>query len=117
MNDIDEIFRRAHTQQVCSFFMDGVDLDNWYEDEDSRLYEQRIQEEERPIWKLLEEAFPDGKALDEAVDKLSSALAINQRVYMEIGIRAGALLIYDLLRENAGGKFVSKKLNVEKVGM
>lgn len=97
MEDFTKMLRRAHIQQVCSFFTDGVDLDNWYED--SRPYKQRKQEEERPIWKLLEQTFPDGKALDEAVDKLNSALVVNQRVYMEIGIRAGAILLFDLLRE------------------
>ncbi len=99
MEDFTQMMKRTHIQQVCSFVTDGVDLDNWYEDEDSRPYKQRIQEEERPIWKLLEQTFPDGKALDEAVDKLNSALVVNQRVYMEIGVRAGAILLFDLLRE------------------
>lgn len=108
------MLKRAHTQQLRSFFLDGLDLDNWHEDEDSRPYEQRIREEERPIWELLEQTFPDGKELDNAAGKLNDALVVNQDVYMEIGIRAGAILMFDLLRENPDGKCVSKKPNVEE---
>lgn len=97
------MLKRAHIQQLRSFLMDGTGLDNWYEDEDSRPYGQRLEEEERPIWKLLEKTFPDGKALDEAVDKLTRALAANQSVFLEIGLRAGAVLLFDLLRENPEG--------------
>lgn len=104
MEDFTQMLKRAHIQQICSFFMDGVDLDNWHEDEDSRPYHQRVQEEERPIWKLLEQTFPDGEALDEATDKLNSAIVVNQRVYMEIGIRAGAVLLLGLLLENPDGR-------------
>ena len=52
------MLKRAHIQQLRSFLMDGTGLDNWYEDEDSRPYGQRLEEEERPIWKLLEKTFP-----------------------------------------------------------
>ena len=68
MEDFTQMLKRAHIQQLRSFLMDGTGLDNWYEDEDSRPYGQRLEEEERPIWKLLEKTFPDGKALDEAVE-------------------------------------------------
>lgn len=104
MEDFTQMLKRAHIQQLRSFFMDGVDLDNWHEDEDNRPYEQRIKEEEHPIWKLLEQTFPDEKKLDEAADKLNSALVVNQYVFMEIGIRAGAILMLDLLRENPDGR-------------
>lgn len=103
MEDFVQMLKRAHIQQLRSFLMEGVDLDNWYEEEDTRPLEQRVWEEERPIWQLLEDTFPDGKALDDAVDKLGHALAVNQSVYMEIGIRSGAILMFDLLRENPDG--------------
>ena len=89
MEDFTQMLKRAHIQQLRSFLMDGTGLDNWYEDEDSRPYGQRLEEEERPIWKLL--------------DKLTGALAANQSVFLEIGLRAGAVLLFDLLRENPEG--------------
>lgn len=101
MNWIDKIFLRSNIRQLCSFLMDGADLDKRYEDD--RPFKQRIEEEERPIWRLLEKTFSDKKELDEAADKLSSALVVNQHVFMEIGIRAGASLMLDLLRENPHG--------------
>lgn len=109
MDSFMQMLRRAHIQQLQSFFIDGSDLDNWYEDEDGRPYGQRIQEEERPICELLEQTFSDGKELDEAMDKLSAALEVNRHVYMEIGIRAGAILLFDLLRENPDGSCTRKK--------
>lgn len=83
MEDFTQMLKRAHIQQLRSFLMDGTGLDNWYEDEDSRPYGQRLEEEERPIWKLLERLSLIGKALDEAVDKLTGALAANQSVFLE----------------------------------
>mgnify|MGYP001099631451 CR=1 FL=1 len=97
--------KRAHLQQLCSFLLDGVDLDNWQEGEDNRSYEQRIQDEEHPIWELLEQTFLDRESLDEAVNKLNDALVVNQRVYMEIGVKAGAVVMFELLQENPNGKY------------
>ena len=113
MFDFEQMLKRVHVQQLRSFFIDGVDLDNWYESEDNRPYEQRRQEEERSIWELLEKTFPDGAALDEAAGKLSRALVVNQSVFMEIGIRAGAILMFELLRENPGGGSRNRKPNEE----
>ena len=116
MEDFIQLLKRAHTQQLRSFIMEGVDLDNWCEEEDIRPLEQRVWEAEHPMWQLLENSFPDGNDLDDAVDKLSRALAVNQSVYMEIGIRSGAILMFDLLRGNPDGGYRNRKSDEKENG-
>lgn len=107
--NFERMLKRVHIQQLRSFLADGIGLDNWLEDEDKRPLEQRKEEEERPIWELLEQTFPDWKALDDAAEKLNRALVVNQDIFMETGLRAGAILLFELLRENPAGERGSEK--------
>lgn len=109
MYNFERMLKRVHIQQLRSFLADGIGLDNWLEDEDKRPLEQRKEEEERPIWELLEQTFPDWKALDDAAEKLNRALVVNQDIFMETGLRAGAILLFELLRENPAGERGSEK--------
>lgn len=99
MDSFEEILKRTDVQQLRSFLLDGVDLKNWRTEKDDRSYEQRIQSAEAPAWELMERTFPDGKELDDATDILNNALMENKHVYMEIGIRIGASLLFNLLQE------------------
>ena len=58
MEDFTQMLKRAPYSSCALSLWTGTGLDNWYEDEDSRPYGQRLEEEERPIWKLLEKDFP-----------------------------------------------------------
>lgn len=49
--------------------MNGVGLENWYQEEDRRFYEQRREEAGGPIYDLLEKTFTNDNQLDEAVEK------------------------------------------------
>ncbi len=100
MFDFKQMLKRAHIQQLRSFFMDGVDLITWHQEEDRGSYEQRREKAERPIYDLLKQTFTDDNQLDEAVEKLNDALSENQSIFMEVGIRVGAILISELLRGN-----------------
>ena len=96
LRDFYEILDRAHLQKIRAFLDCGCDTDNL----DLRPYEQRRQEGERPIYEFLEKQFPDEQELDLAVEKLSYALIATRDIYMEIGMKAGARLVYQLLWEN-----------------
>lgn len=98
MEDYTQFLKRAHIQQLRSFLIEGEEFGSWME-EDHRSYEQRRREEERPIWKLLETTFSE-EEIDNAVEKLSRAISVNQEMYMELGMKAGAILVLDLLREH-----------------
>ena len=50
-----------------------------------------------PIYKRLERTYPDETELDNAVADLSQALTVHDDVYMELGMKAGARLLYQLL--------------------
>lgn len=87
------ILQRADLQQLRALLLEGIELDA----KDTRSYEERLQQEERPIYHLLEQTFTDEGALDSAVEKLSGALLANECVYMELGMRAGARVLFELL--------------------
>jgi len=50
-----------------------------------------------PIYKRLDSLYPDETERDEAAADLSEALTAYEYVYMDLGIKAGARLIYQLL--------------------
>lgn len=96
MKDFEEKLKRAHVQPIGSFITDGI----WSEEEDRRPHEQRLREEEREIWLLLKNTFTEYEAFESAAQKLVSALVANQNVYMEIGLKAGARLLLELIRQD-----------------
>ena len=101
MEDFTQMLNRTHIQQLGSFLLEGMELDSWQK-EDGRSYEQRLHEEEGPIWKLLEKTFSENE-IDDAAEKLSRALVVNQNLYLELGLKAGARLVLELLWGNPAG--------------
>lgn len=110
MSYVDEVFMRADIQQIQNFLLYGVEAEidprSYVERLESskkrwaaKLRERYLEQAERPIWRLLEKTFHT-KKLDKAAEKLSCALVANQHVYMEIGMKAGAMIIFDLLQES-----------------
>lgn len=92
---IKKIFERVTLQQMRSFLLSGVDDFN----DDLTLIE-RITNDQKPIFERLEKLCPDETELDNAVCDLSQALTAYENAYMEIGMKAGARLVYTLLLEN-----------------
>lgn len=100
MRSFKEIINRVNIQEIRSFMLDGIDLSSWSEKPVEDSYEDRLQKGEEPLWKLIENLFPDGEQKDEIYDLLSKAILTNQEVYTELGIRLGANLIFELLKSN-----------------
>lgn len=96
MEDFTQKLKRAHIQPLSSFIAEGT----WREIEDRRPYEQRLREEEKEIWLLLKNTFTEYEAFENAAQKLISALAANQSVYMEMGLKAGARLLLEVIRQD-----------------
>lgn len=67
---------------------------------DSKPYSVRIEEGGDPIYKRLETLYTYEFERDKAANDLSQALATHDAVYMEIGMKTGARLIYQLLLED-----------------
>lgn len=93
MDDFKRIFERMNIHQVRTFFLCGVeDLGT-----DMRSYEQRIKEEDEPVYKRLEDLYPDGQERDEFLSDINQAFVVREQVYLEMGMKAGARLIFELL--------------------
>jgi hypothetical protein len=90
---IKEAIARTNIQDIREFLLYGVEEDT-HRDEP---YDIWIKKECDPIYKRIESIYPDGDKRDEAVADLTQALTAYQSTYMEIGMKAGARLIYQLL--------------------
>jgi len=93
MEDFKRIFERINIQQIQTFLLCGVDDS----ETDTRSYEQRINEIDQIMCKKIESIYPDGKERDDLFSDVSEALVIREQVYLEIGMKAGASLLFQLL--------------------
>ena len=93
MNYIKDMFNRMNLYQIQQFLMDGTE----HFGKEKRPYSERIKVESDPIYARLKSLYPDGTELDKAVAELSQAITTCETVYMEIGMKAGARLICQLL--------------------
>lgn len=82
MTYIDDIFRRAHTQQICSFLLSGVECRNAPGD-----YEQRISTASDALFTEIHTY--DSKTRETLEALATEALDTRERVFLEIGIRIG----------------------------
>lgn len=90
---ISKVFERMNIQQIRYFLLYGAEEATI----DNRPYTVRLKSGSEPINKRLASLYPDKKELDNANDDLSKALTAYEKVYMELGMKAGARLAYQLL--------------------
>lgn len=96
MDYINETFERMDLQKIRSFLLYGVeDFDN-----DDQPYKDRLKNRSEPIYSRLQSLYSDINELDQASADLSEALTAYEYVYMELGMKAGARLLYQLLLSN-----------------
>ena len=93
MGYIDDAFKRMNTYQIINFLIYGVDCDA----DEAPTYQDALKKGCDPIFRRLDILYPDAAERDEAAADLSKALAAYEYVYMELGMKAGARLIYQLL--------------------
>lgn len=95
-NHIKNTFARMDLQRLREFMLYGAS-EYALEAEAYKDYGIRLKESSDPIYKRLQSICPNESDMDEAISDLSQALAAHDEVYMEIGMKAGARLIYQLL--------------------
>lgn len=93
MNYIRDTFSRMDLQQIRHFMLYGTDGF----DQEEQKYSDRLKNGSDPIYKRLEGIYPDGDEMDKTASDISQALTAYESVYMELGMKAGARLIYQLL--------------------
>ena len=94
-NYINEIFTRLDLGQIREFFLHGVEAC----EAENQSYNIRLKQGSDPIYKRLRNIYSDDRHMDEAHGDLSQALSSYESVYMEIGMKAGARILYQLLLE------------------
>jgi len=100
MDDFNAIMERAELNHIREFILYGK-----ADKERSKLsYSERLQLKTQDIYSLLTSMRPAGQELDWAIRDLTCALDEYERVYMEIGMKAGARLLYQLLGQTAGNE-------------
>lgn len=93
MDFIKDTFRRTDLRQIRQFILQGTEelaVDN-------RSYRDRLTAGSNPIYNRLKEIYPKQADFDKAAAELSTALTAYEGVYTEIGMKAGARLIFQLL--------------------
>lgn len=84
---IKEAFEQMNLHQIRSFIPYGAD--DFVEE--MQPYCKKLKKDCNSIYKRLESIYPDGTELDKAVADLSGALNAYKYVYMELGMKAGAI--------------------------
>ncbi|MCL2343501.1 MAG: hypothetical protein FWC62_06360 [Firmicutes bacterium] len=93
MSYIDEIFTRLNIQQLREFLLHGVDC----VETSSRDYKQRLEEAWESVSEAIRLRFPDMEEYEAVTDKVDIYACVIQDVYMEIGLKCGAILAAQLL--------------------
>ena len=95
-NYITDTFSRMDLQRLREFMVYGTS-GSALEAEAYQAYDKRLKESSDPIYNRLRSIYPNESDMNEAATDLSEALSVRDEVYMEIGMKAGARLIYQLL--------------------
>ena len=91
---IKNTFARMCLQQIRDFVLYGSEACQT----ETENYHMRLRQGSDPIYRRLESLYPnDETERDKAASDLSLALAAHDAVYMEMGMKTGARLIYQLL--------------------
>jgi hypothetical protein len=97
---IRDIFARMDLRRIREFLLYGSD--NSDIGIEPQTYDERLKDGSNPIFKRLDVIYADNTAeRDSIASDISHALAVHDDVYMEIGMKAGARLVYQLLLDNA----------------
>jgi len=97
-NYIDETFARMSLEQIRAFILTGAgDNHQQYKDEQ---YSQRLKKASDPIYDRINSLYTDRDECEKANNEIANAVTVFQEVYMDIGMKAGARLLYQLMVED-----------------
>lgn len=98
MNYTFEIFNRLNIQHIREFLLHGVECF----DISDKSYEDRIEELEKAVIKRVESEFPDRKESEVVISEIYNYASAVESVYMEIGMKCGAVIAIQLLGVDKG---------------
>jgi len=92
---INQTFDRVDLKQIRAFLFMGAESCN----KPDETYDVRLTKASDPLYERINSLYSDAAELTEATNEVSTALSTYQDVYMEIGMKAGARLLHQLLLE------------------
>jgi hypothetical protein len=97
---ITEIFSRINLHNLREFLLYGAELER--DNAKGKTYEERLDEVSNPLNNRLTSLYANNEPeRDIAISEYCCALNAHDDVYMEIGMKAGARLVYQLLFSDA----------------
>lgn len=94
MDYIEKLFSRLNLQHIREFLLYGTEAVEITE----QSYRERLDTSQQPVLEMIQKAYPCELESPE-VDLFYQALSAAQEVYLEIGMRAGAILTAQLLEK------------------
>ena len=94
---ITKTFARMDMQKLIRFLIYGEESKT---QDNTTPYSERLDKASEPIYNRIYSLYPNAKDATEPCNELSNALSTFQDVYMEIGMKAGARLFYQLMVED-----------------
>jgi len=94
MGYINDTFARMNLYQISNFLLYGEADDDA---DEAPPYRDALKKGCDPIYRRLDTLCPDEIERDKAAADLSQALVAYEYAYMELGMKAGARLVYQLL--------------------
>ena len=91
---IKNVFDRMDLKQIRAFMLMGS-AEEVINPGDN--YNLRLQQASDTIYKRVECCYTDSRELNDITNEVADALSAYEDVYMEIGMKAGARLLYQLL--------------------
>ena len=97
-NQITDAFARMELGQVRAFILNGTVAENLSDE----TYSDRLDQASGAIFQRLKTVYQNDNKFEPAFRDLSQAMTAYQKVYTEIGMKAGARLLYQLLFSDEG---------------
>ena len=94
---IKQILERTDIQQIREFLTAGLDL---CEQPDKRPYDARLEDGSVNIVNRLKSASKDEEEFSALYDEFSEATLEYMNVFLEVGMKAGARLLFQLLYQD-----------------
>ena len=93
MDYIEKIFARTDIQHICEFLLHGMACDEIT----SQSYRQRLEEAWEQMYTKVKSRITDEEEQGKMADEMAWFRSVTEDVYMEIGLKCGAVLAAQLL--------------------
>jgi len=94
--NIEEIFERANLQQIREFLLTGMERDKI----DHRTYNERLEKDSHDILERIKNISKNDSEFDRIFSEFLEAKITYTEVFLEIGMKVGARLMFQLLYQD-----------------